>query len=163
MIEHFIKATAELLADCAKHAVDCWERGLNDKPDRRAVVYHPAAGGKFRYICLDLDRVYEVDPGSLLLDLSIPAVRDRVARVLAERLGLECGATAPGWEKRRECWVLWGHGWSVVFAPEQVYVNRQSEPPSWLEVINDTLAAISETEDPAHALALAWRAVEESR
>jgi hypothetical protein len=33
----------------------------------------------------------------IALDLSLPEVRDRVARVLARVVGLECGSTAPGW------------------------------------------------------------------
>ena len=36
---------------------------------------------------------------SLLTDLSRPASRDHWARWLAERVGLVCGATAPGWNR----------------------------------------------------------------
>lgn len=38
-----------------------------------------------------------LEPFAIYLDLSLPECRDRVARVLARVVGLECGSTAPIW------------------------------------------------------------------
>lgn len=50
-------------------------------------------------LCVYDNEVVPFDPRVLALDLTLPESRDRVARVLAKVLGLECGSTAPGWHR----------------------------------------------------------------
>ena len=159
----YIKATAELLAGCAKHAVDCWERGLNDGPDRRAIVLSPVGDGRFRYACLDLDRVYEVEPDCLLLDLSIPAVRDRVARVLfaAARPDMKAGMMAPGWF----CWEypegsFWSLRNAVVFCESIDVWETVRDAHGLARVLCVEAPGIPGSGHGEEALALAWKAVQ---
>lgn len=59
---------------------------------------------------------------SLLADLTRPASRDAVARLVAEALGLECGATAPTlrYDADFRGWVLVGSVDEVVFNDDGV-------------------------------------------
>jgi len=140
MSEALIKATAELLDGQPMRAMGPeddsrlrgeWTTDLLRSP-KGEVLCHRGSGWKF------------IAPERLSLDLSIPAVRDRVVRALAERLGLECGATAPGWE-----FIPANHG-----RPSK-WVLRVGDPEF------DGWYFCTEVTDHAHALALAWRAVED--
>jgi hypothetical protein len=85
------------------------------------------------------------------LGLSRASTRDRVARWVAGRVGLECGATAPGWEGR-SAWEV--SGWCLDCRPgSRLFVppNTVHRRPNWSQtsrrVAVPALAALSP--DPA--------------
>jgi hypothetical protein len=70
----------------------------------------------------------------LSLDLSLPECRDRVARVLARVVGLECESTAPAWAltvMRRDRVPHWLLGRAT--GPYVIFAHIRNEP-AWLGV-----------------------------
>lgn len=63
-------------------------------------------GAKWRRLVYGGSHRGWIDEMPYRLNLRIPSVMDRAARVLAARVGLECGATAPGWKSTRRGWCL---------------------------------------------------------
>lgn len=91
---------------------------------------------------------------ALLCDLSRPDSRDAVARLVAAKVGIECGATAPQWAQeeyhvdgeRTACWILSSKDRSVVF-----YGDYDSGPDGYS--VYRRVSGVDNITDPAEALA----------
>ncbi len=96
-----------------------WVRDTNPAGYRRLVVETDDGEAPSRAIVLErTDRVPEpVERGELLLDLADASTRDRVARLVAERLGKAIDSTAPLWYQYSESWELytWESEKDVIF------------------------------------------------
>ena len=98
---------------------------------------------------------------ALLRDLSRPESRDAAARLLAAKVGLECGATAPAW--RPTTGTL--GGWVLVagLRPRDCYEfaavapSCNPRPPGYVKLT--VVPALAGVTDPAEALRLAVVAV----
>lgn len=154
MTEHYIKATAELL--------DGWVGPVESFVTHECEWCEDMIGADAHLYTMGVDAEDQwawTEGNGIRLDLRIPQVRDRVARVLAERLGAPVGATAPEWMRDPDgtWWLALSHehiGAHVFFDPEAP-AGYDDEGGSGHKV-----EGLRNVTDPALALAMAWRAVE---
>jgi len=152
----YIKATADLLAGCDKNAIECVERGGGG----RALVF-AQEGARFRYYVPTLRMEYTCKPKDLLFALDTTDRMSVAARVLATRLGLECGATAPGWFYW--CYPegnFWSLGNAAVFCSTEGAWMKIRRVNGLAEVPCAVTPGISIERDPAEAMRLALDATE---
>lgn len=107
------------------------------------VEYLRGGGGDPLWVC----GVFQGGPtANIRLNLRIPSVMDRAARVLAARVGLEVGATAPRWYMAVDgAWVLDSGPFDAYFVDDEEEDCTQ-------------VLGISTVRDPAEAMRLALEA-----
>ena len=140
----FIAADAQLLDGWVGPVEDCGGEWL------------PCVGVKAG--CIDIGEGGIVVPMSQVrLDLRIPQVRDRVARCLAVRLGLEVGATAPGWGRDfgRGSTNEYDGPWVLGVVVPHWFSEGESIGGAGVGTVVPGILSIT---DSAEALAAAWRA-----
>ena len=91
------------------------------------------------------------------LDLRIPQVHDRVARVLAKKLRLKESATAPVWRRNSalDMWFLASHSRANDSTTECGFCSFEQG----LREYDRVAAGISEAKEPSLALVIAWNSV----
>lgn len=106
--------------------------------------------------------LHDLDNDEWRPSLDVSATRDRAARWLARRVGLECGSTAPEWRAAREPkprgWILAGGAW-FVFGPGRSLIDLEVPALAELDPADNTLLPDGSRLVDALALAAVCRAV----